>query len=125
TQLDAHADVAGTFTYTPAAGTVLNAGDGQSLSATFTPSDTTNYVSGGTVGAVISVRQYTPVLSWSTPAAITYGTALSPTQLDAHADVPGTFSYSPASGTVLNAGSNQPLSATFTPADTDNYVTGG
>ena len=46
----------------------------------------------------------TPVITWPTPAAITYGTPLSTTQLNATASyngktVPGTFSYSP--GTVL------------------------
>jgi hypothetical protein len=47
----------------------------------------------------------TPVISWANPAGITYGTALSGTQLNATADVPGTFVYSPASGAILNAGS--------------------
>jgi hypothetical protein len=36
--------------------------------------------------------------------------------------VPGSFSYSPPAGTVLNAGSNQVLSATFTPADLSTYA---
>ena len=35
----------GTFTYTPAAGTVLNAGQGQTLSAVFSPTDSTDYLS--------------------------------------------------------------------------------
>ena len=46
----------------------------------------------------------TPTITWSTPADITYGTALSATQLNATASVPGTFVYTPAAGTVLNAG---------------------
>ncbi|MFM8335655.1 MAG: putative Ig domain-containing protein, partial [Opitutaceae bacterium] len=67
----------------------------------------------------------TPTITWSTPAAITYGTALSSTQLNATATsggstVNGTFSYSPASGTILSAG-NQTLSVTFTPSDTSTY----
>src|SRR5438132_725849 len=52
---------------------------------------------------------------------ITYGTALGAAQLNATANVPGTVSYSPPPGTVLNAGNNQPLTATFTPTDTANY----
>jgi beta-glucanase (GH16 family) len=64
----------------------------------------------------------TPVITWATPAAITYGTALSATQLDATASVPGTFSYTPAAGAVLAAGS-QTLSVTFTPTDTTKYTT--
>ena len=42
TQLDAGSIVAGTFVYTPSAGTVLPVGS-QTLSVTFTPSDTTDY----------------------------------------------------------------------------------
>src|SRR5262249_5308930 len=47
--------------------------------------------------------------------------ALSATQLDATADVAGSFAYTPAVGTVLNAGT-QTLSVTFTPADTTDYA---
>jgi len=43
TQLNATASVAGTFVYTPPAGTVLNAGNNQTLRVDFTPTDTTNY----------------------------------------------------------------------------------
>jgi hypothetical protein len=43
TQLNATASVAGTFVYTPPAGTVLNAGANQTLHVDFTPTDTTNY----------------------------------------------------------------------------------
>jgi hypothetical protein len=56
-----------------------------------------------------------------TPAAITYGTALSGTQLDATASVPGTFAYAPAAGTALAAGT-QTLSVTFTSTDTTDYA---
>ena len=62
----------------------------------------------------------TPSIMWTTPSAIPYGTALSNTQLNATANVPGTFAYSPAAGTTLNAGA-QTLTATFTPADTNTY----
>ena len=68
------------------------------------------------------VNKATPTIAWSGPAAIVYGTALSVTQLNATSSVPGTFSYAPASGTVLNAGS-QTLSVTFTPTDTTDYTT--
>ena len=43
TQLDATASVPGSFIYTPAAGTVLSAGANETLSVTFTPTDTTDY----------------------------------------------------------------------------------
>ena len=42
-QLTATANVAGTFVYTPGAGSVLNAGNAQNLHVDFTPTDTTNY----------------------------------------------------------------------------------
>jgi hypothetical protein len=45
-----------------------------------------------------------PSVTWGTPAAIAYGTALSGTQLNATANVPGVFVYTPAAGTVLTAG---------------------
>ena len=57
------------------------------------------------------------MITWPTPAAITYPTALSATQLDATANVAGTFVYSPEAGTVLPAG-NQTLSVQFTPTNT-------
>ena len=201
TQLDATASVPGTFTYSPAAGTVLEAGNGQTLSVTFTPTDTTDYTD-ATDSTTIDVAQATPTITWAAPAGITYGTplsaaqldatasvpgtfayspaarhrpgrrqwpdalrhlhphrhhrlhqrhrldhdrrdaghaddhlgeprpgitygtALSATQLDATASVPGTFAYSPAAGTVLGAGNGQTLSVTFTPTDTTDYTDG-
>lgn len=41
--LNASANVAGSFAYSPEAGTVLNAGNDQVLSVTFTPDDSANY----------------------------------------------------------------------------------
>jgi hypothetical protein len=118
TQLNATASVPGTFAYSPASGTVLGAGN-QTLSVTFTPTDSTDY-SIQTKSVSLSVTGITPTITWATPSAITYGTALSATQLNATASVPGTFAYSPASGTVLGAG-NQTLSVTFTPTDSIDY----
>jgi hypothetical protein len=53
-------------------------------------------------------------LAWATPAPISYGTALSGTQLNATDNKRGTFVYSPAAGAVLTAGVHT-LSVTFTP----------
>jgi hypothetical protein len=64
----------------------------------------------------------TPTITWATPAAINYGTALSTTQLNASFSVPGTCVYSPAVGTVLTPGT-QTLSVTCTPTDTANINT--
>ncbi len=119
-QLNAKASVAGTFVYSPASGTVLVAGM-QTLSVTFTPTNQTDYTTA--TGAVqLTVNQATPKIAWAKPAAIIYGTALSATQLDATANVAGTFVYSPAAGTVPAAGT-QTLSVTFSPADTTDYTT--
>ena len=121
TQLNATASVAGTFTYTPPGGTILDAGSNQVLSVNFTPTNTTNYNSVNGTTVQINVNKATPVVTWSSPAAITYGTALSSTQLNASATVPGTFTYTPALGTILNAGLNQSLSVNFVPTNTTNY----
>ncbi|HEV2469323.1 MAG TPA: choice-of-anchor D domain-containing protein [Candidatus Sulfotelmatobacter sp.] len=118
TQLNATASVAGTFLYSPASGAVLTAGT-QTLSATFTPSDSTDYAT-VTVTAQLIVNKATPILTWPTPAPISYGTPLSSTQLDATASVPGTFLYTPAAGAILAAGT-QTLSVTFTPTDSVDY----
>jgi hypothetical protein len=60
-------------------------------------------------------------ITWAPPAAIPYGTPLSGLQLNATANVPGSFAYSPPAGTVLNAGS-QTLAVSFTPADGTDYL---
>lgn len=60
-------------------------------------------------------------LTWTAPAAITYGTALNSAQLNATANVPGTLAYTLSLGSVLNAGSGQTLSVTFTPDDVFVY----
>jgi pimeloyl-ACP methyl ester carboxylesterase len=112
--------IAGTFVYSPVKGTVLGAGS-QTLSVTFTPTKTTDFT-GASASVVLQVNQRTPKITWAKPAAITDGTALSSTQLDATASVPGAFVYSPAAGTSLNAGT-QSLSVTFTPTDSVDYST--
>lgn len=72
-----------------------------------------------------STARRTPVINWAQPAAIFAGTELTSTQLNATADVPGTFSYTPAAGTVFDAAGTYLLSVTFTPADAGNYRTTG
>jgi predicted TIM-barrel enzyme len=120
TQLNATASVPGDFTYVPAAGTVLGAGT-QTLHVTFTPTDATDYTT-PTATQTLTVNKATPVITWPAPAAITYPRALSATQLNATASVPGAFVYSPAVGTVLSGGAHT-LHATFTPTDTANFTT--
>ena len=199
TQLNAISPVAGTFSYTPAAGTVLNSGSNL-LSVVFTPTDTVHYTSAtGAVALMVlpapltttagnagrsfgqpnpvftvtlvgvtngdnltatasssaglaspvgsyaimpalvdpsnrqtnyqvtlvngslTVSQAVVTLTWTNPAAVLYGTALSSAQLNASADAAGTFSYSPTNGAVLPAGTNA-LSVLFTPADATDYT---
>ena len=88
---------------------------------TFTPTDLANYTT-ATATVTIGVSKATPTITWPTPAGITYGTALSATQLNATTSVAGTFVYAPVSGAVLSAGA-QTLSVTFTPTDAANYTT--
>jgi len=132
TQLNAKANVPGTFAYSPASGTVLAVGT-QTLSVTFTPTYTKDYTSVTTkVSLVVNPAQSgqnTPAINWATPAAISYGTALSSTQLNASASyggtsVPGTFEYTPAAGEFLDAGS-QSLLVTFFPTDSIHYAPAG
>ncbi|HEV3341571.1 MAG TPA: choice-of-anchor Q domain-containing protein [Pirellulales bacterium] len=122
--------VPGTFGYTTAAGTVLNAGGGQIEDVTFTPTDTADYTTAkGTV--TVNVDKATPIVNWATPAAMTYGTALSSAQLDATSswtvatspvNVLGTLTYTPSTDTLLGAGSHT-LNVAFTPSDTTDFTT--
>src|SRR5205823_2336688 len=109
TQLNATASVAGAFVYTPPTDTVLSAGTAQTLSVAFTPTDSANYTTASKTVS-INVLKATPVLTWTTPADIIYGTALGATQLNASSSVAGTFVYTPPTGTVLSAGAAQTLS---------------
>jgi len=97
-------EAVGTYVITPSAG-------GAALS---------NYIV-SYVNGTFTINKATPTISWANPADITYGTALSGTQLNATANVPGSFTYTPPSGTVLNAGNGQTLSVTFLPTDAANY----
>ena len=67
-----------------------------------------------------TVFKAAPVITWNTPAAITAGTALGSAQLNATANVDGTFAYDPPTGTVLAEGVHT-LRVTFTPSDVANY----
>jgi hypothetical protein len=97
----------------------------QAASEVFTVLDTAPADSNfkGVSFAPTVVTKATPTISWAAPAAITFGSALSSLQLDATSSVAGTFTYSPAVGTVLQAGAAQTLSVSFTPNDTTDYNT--
>jgi hypothetical protein len=72
-------------------------------------------LSGATDRAILFTPT-TPTITWAAPPDIVYGTALNATQLNATANVPGVFAYTPPAGTLLPAGSSA-LSVTFTPND--------
>ncbi|HEX8146804.1 MAG TPA: MBG domain-containing protein [Pyrinomonadaceae bacterium] len=91
------------------------AGVGASFAAT------PNYLAGSATNA-LTVSPAGTSVAWGNPADLVYGTALGAAQLNATASVPGTFVYTPAAGTVLNAGNNRPLHVDFTPADAVNYT---
>ncbi len=67
-----------------------------------------NYTAATAVVRSFTIAQGAAGLAWATPAAITYGTALSATQLNATAAVPGTFAYTPDRGAVLGRGEPHP-----------------
>jgi hypothetical protein len=69
-------------------------------------------------------QQTTPTITWTMPAAIVYGTPLGGTQLDATSSVAGTFTYTPAAGAVLTAGSHS-LGVSFAPGNTAAYLPAG
>jgi hypothetical protein len=102
----------------------VNTGD---YTATATFAGDANH-SGSTASKDFTVSKATPVIDWANPAAITYGTALTGTQLNAVAKlgtvaVAGTYTYTPGAGTLLNAGQGQTLSVNFAPNDTRNFTT--
>lgn len=105
-----------TTVYGPSTTAPTNAGD-YTASATY-PGDSNYDTSNDSKD--YSIFKATPVITWSNPADIIYGTALSGTQLNATADVPGGFVYTPPSGTILGYGANN-LHVDFTPTDTTNY----
>jgi subtilisin family serine protease len=121
---DPHALLPSSFSFVTAdAGTqtfsiALETAGSQSITATDSAiSSITGTESGITVRA-------TPLVTWSSPATIVYGTPLGDAQLDASTNVPGTFTYAPAAGAIRNAGASQKLSVTFTPDDATYYTAG-
>jgi hypothetical protein len=79
-------------------------------------------VSGASIVANFSaIVKTNPVITWPNPAPMIFGSALGSAQLNATANVPGTFAYTPPAGTVFTAGTNRMISVTFTPNDTATY----
>jgi outer membrane protein OmpA-like peptidoglycan-associated protein len=137
------AAVPGSWTYSSAqvsvatinSSTVTVTGGGTSvLTATFAPTDSVNFV-GVSTTSTLTVDKATPTFSWTNVSA-TYGDAdfsiASPAVATTSAT--GTWTYSSANTSVaaiadtkfdvLDAGTSV-ITATFTPANTTNYVSGG
>jgi hypothetical protein len=74
---------------------------------TFTPASANYAASTKTVSLTVTPAATT--ITWNTPAAIVYGTALSTAQLNATVDggIAGTLVYTPLEGVVLNAGTHE------------------
>ena len=132
-QLNAVANVAGAFAYTPAIGTELNAGT-QTVTAVFTPSDTANNKTVENLSVEFEVLKGDIQIDWDIFHNGIYqeiktksGTTKIPYVLefeDAKAqnlgnDVPGSFSYSPDRGDELTESTN--LTAVFTPNNPNNW----
>ncbi len=106
-----------TVTYNGSVTPPTNAGS-YSVVATLTND---NYTAPPATG-VLTIAKAVPTITWATPANVKAGTVLSSAQLNATANVSGTFVYTPPAGTVLNAGTIS-LSVLFTPTDNTNYTT--
>lgn len=115
TQLNATANVPGTFVFTPPVGTMLEMGDNQTLKADFTPRDS-KYPSLSKSVTINVIDKLIPVITWENPSVLALGTPLSEEQLNATANIEGTFVYTPPLGTILPLGDNQELKVDFTPA---------
>lgn len=136
-------NVAGAFTYSAQSGTgaatvvtaasTLTAGT-YTLTATFTPVDTTSYATVSATRTLVVQPAAQPVILWTPASPWGAGVALGTNVLNAttNGNIAGTFTYTAQSGTgaavavttasTLNAGTYT-LTATFTPVDTINYAT--
>jgi hypothetical protein len=112
-QLDAQASVPGSFAYSPAPGTVLAAGAGQALVATFTPADATDYAT-ATATVSLNVLPATPRFSglaasqsmtYGQPAVFVSGTLAGATAVPRGASVTVAIGGSTATTPVLSDGS--------------------
>jgi hypothetical protein len=124
TQLNATAVPAGgSFVYNPVSGTVLNAGNGQTLSVTYTPTDLTTYTTANANVSIDVAQASSSVSVWPTASAITYGQSLSSSALTGGTATPpgGTFTFD--SPTFKPNAPSYSAAVTYTPAlaDQGNY----
>jgi hypothetical protein len=125
----------------PLTGTIIGLTNGDAISANYTTTATSaspagtyaivpNLVDGGDRetnysvilnNGTLTILPITPMVIWTNPVTIVYGTALSAKQLSATANVAGQYAYAPPLGTVLNTGTST-LRVTFTPNDGTDYI---
>ena len=115
----------GTFVYNPPLGTVETTPGNHTLTATFTPTDTTDWTSPVVISVTLTVNAIAvaPTITWATPAPLPIGgSILTATELDATANTPGVFVYTPAAGTMILVTTT--LHVMFTPSDTSDFTNG-
>lgn len=83
-------------------------------------SGTTGIAGSSDTSKSLTISNAVPVITWPNPADMTAGSALGSGQLDATANVAGSFAYTPPAGAVLPQGANN-LSVVFTPNDLTDY----
>ena len=104
-----------TVTYNGSTTPPTNAGSYTVVASLANPDYSTSDATG-----VMVINRAASTITWNPPADIFYPEPLSGAQLNATANVPGTFAYSPALGTILPIGLQQ-LLVVFTPTDQLNY----
>ena len=87
---------------------------------TYSVTDLSGNISEKITRNVIVIGKSIPNLVWDKPSSITYGKLLLEEELDAKAEVPGAYVYSPQGGALLNAGEHT-LKVTFIPDNLDQY----
>ncbi|MFG6486879.1 glycoside hydrolase family 30 beta sandwich domain-containing protein [Roseateles sp. BYS78W] len=129
-QLNAKSGVAGSFAYSPAAGSKPEVGT-QTLTVTFTPQDGSRYAT-TTATRTLRIDKAAPAVRWDTPAAVAQGATLTPALLGtaprALYGVQGTAdaaSFQTADGRTLAAATASAgsvvLQARFMPQDSAHY----
>ncbi len=123
-QLAASSSTAGTFTYTPPAGTVLSAGT-QPLSATLTPTDATDYsTSTASTSILVNKASLSAVAANSTRAYGAANPAFTGTLTGVVNADPITASYTSTAATTAAAGTTAPITASLNDPSSrlGNYV---
>jgi uncharacterized repeat protein (TIGR02543 family) len=135
----ATANVPGTFVYTSGSPSVISlngrnatvAGAGTAIvTASFTPTDTTNYESTATASLTFNVLKNTPSLTWNnfsksmgdSSFVLAAPTSTTPGTFTYTSATPGVISLNGDVATVTGIGTSL-ITANFTPTDTNNYGT--